>query len=156
MNKDIKTIFNDDMKLGISGENYVEEKILPRYFKNIKFNGKWAVIDYENEDTLIELKTRRVPFGKYESLMFGFNKVVYIEERIKNGEKKDAYIIWKLTDGVYYWKYNENEYSIKSGGRRDRGKLEFNDCAYVKNKYIHSIYDLCEIKQEENEETEVV
>lgn len=156
MNKDIKTIFNDDMKLGLDGENYVEEHILPKYFVNIKFNGKWAIIDYENEDTLIELKSRRVPFGKYESLMFGYNKIIYIEKAIANCEKKDAYIIWKLTDGIYYWKYNKDEYEVKSGGRRDRGKIEFNDCAYVKNKYIHNINDLCEVEYESEEKTEVI
>ena len=45
-------------------------------------------------------------------------------------------------DGLYYWKFNKDEYTINIGGRNDRGKNEYQDVVYINNEFIKNYNDL--------------
>ena len=129
-----------DLYLGLSMEKILQP-VLENKFGKLNATKLYDVFDYENEKFCIELKTRRVSFGDYPSLMFGYNKIKKAE-KIKD---KDVYFFFKLKDGLYYWKYNDTQYEKKLGGRNDRGFNEYKDCVYIKNEFIENWNDL-EIK----------
>jgi hypothetical protein len=123
-----KEIQKKDLELGEKGENNTQgiiEKFLS--IKLTKSTDKYATFDYYNDNTFIELKTRRVKHNTYSTLMFGYNKFKKGLEHIKEG--KDVYFFFNCLDGVYYWKLTEESkkhITIGSGGRRDRGQDESN------------------------------
>tara|TARA_R100000951_G_C2637077_1_gene179647 strand:- start:239 stop:664 length:426 start_codon:yes stop_codon:yes gene_type:complete len=119
----------------------MEDALLPifenKFGKLIKTK-QYHVFDYINDKYILELKTRNIKFGQYQSLMFGKNKL----DKAKETKDKDFYIFWKLQDGLYYWKYKEGEYKVAKGGRKDRGKDEINDLCFIDNEYIKNYNDL--------------
>ena len=127
-----------DMKKGLA----MEDTLKPLFETKFGFLNKtkhYHSFDFENNDVLIELKTRNVNWLRYESLMFSMKKIKYLRN---NNITKDAYIFWKLNDGLYYWKYNEEELEVMIGGRNDRGLNEYEECVYIKNEYIKNYNDL--------------
>ena len=60
---------------------------------------------------------------------------------------KKIYIFWKLKDGLYYWKYNKDEYKISIGGRNDRGCNEYQDVVFIDNSWIQEELALNEINK---------
>tara|TARA_R110000787_G_scaffold259993_1_gene365271 strand:- start:119 stop:574 length:456 start_codon:yes stop_codon:yes gene_type:complete len=127
-----------DMKKGLA----MEDTLKPLFETKFGFLNKtkhYHSFDFENNDVLIELKTRNVNWLRYESLMFSMKKIKYLRN---NNITKDAYFFWKLNDGLYYWKYNEEELEVMIGGRNDRGISEYEECVYIKNEYINNYNDL--------------
>ena len=90
-----KEIQQKDLELGANGENKTQaiiEKFLS--IKLTKSTDKYATFDYYNDNTFIELKTRRVKHNTYSTLMFGYNKFKKGLEHIKEG--KDVYFFFQL------------------------------------------------------------
>lgn len=127
-----------DMKMGLTMEDTLKP-VFESKFGKLNKTHHYHSFDFENENVLIELKTRNVLWKQYDSLMFSKKKIDYLE---KNNITKDAYIFWKLKDGLYYWKYNKEELNIMIGGRNDRGKNEYETCIFIKNEYIKNYNDL--------------
>lgn len=123
------------------------EEILKPVFENkfglLNYTPHFDNFDYENDNVLIELKTRKCAWLQYPSLMFSTAK---IKKAIKLNEdpnfNKEIYFFWKLSDGLFYWKYNHEEYEINIGGRDDRGKNEYQNVVYIKNEFIKNYNDL--------------
>jgi hypothetical protein len=127
-----------DLNQGFEMEDALHP-VFENKFGKLNKTEKYDVFDFKNDKYIIELKTRNIKFGQYPSLMFGKNK---LEEAQKINDK-EIYFFFKLEDGLYYWKYNENgEYFIRDGGRKDRGKDEIKKYVYVKNKYLKNFNDL--------------
>ena len=81
-----------DMKKGLA----MEDTLKPLFETKFGFLNKtkhYHSFDFENNDVLIELKTRNVNWLRYESLMFSMKKIKYLRN---NNITKDAYIFWKL------------------------------------------------------------
>ncbi len=130
INSDIQ---KKDLELGAKGEDTT--KAIIEKFLCIKLNksvDKYATFDYYNDNTFIELKTRRIKHNQYKSLMFGYNKFVKGLDHIREG--KDVYFFFNCLDGVYYWKLTDDSkknITIGTGGRWDRGRDETQKLVFV-------------------------
>tara|TARA_R110002074_G_scaffold136898_1_gene281744 strand:- start:245 stop:778 length:534 start_codon:yes stop_codon:yes gene_type:complete len=58
-----------------------------------------------------EVKSRRVKFGFYPDYAFGENKIVKAKKKLEMGIPTT--FIFNLTDGFYYWNFDENTKSIE-------------------------------------------
>lgn len=90
---------------------------------------KYSLTDYSSPTHNIELKTRRNKYSKYPTTMIGQNKIDFLMD-----SKKKGIILFKFTDGLYYFEVNENNINkcgLDIGGRCDRGKEEKNMYYFV-------------------------
>lgn len=122
-----------------------EEKLLPflkDYFKNDnieKTKEKNNLFDYTCDGIKIELKSRRIPHNKYDSLIFGKNKYDKGLEYISNNE--EVYYIFNCIDGIYLWEQTTTQTpQFKKGGRFDRGRPEVQELAHIKTEWLKKIY----------------
>jgi len=133
-----KTIQNEDLRFGLTSEDSTKA-IIEKYLgiALTQSSDKYAIFDYFNDETYIELKTRRVNHNQYKSLMFGYNKFKKGLEHIADGKK--VYIFFKCSDGLYFWRLTDkhaDEIIIGYGGRQDRGKTEIDKVVYVPTKFL--------------------
>ena len=119
--------FNKDYEKGISNEDRVLEFLNKDNVNKFCKCSKNYEFDFMNSEYTIELKSRRNNFNKYPSTMCGYNKLKIAEEDTENKYK----FLFLFTDGLYEWEYNKDEYTVKKGGRKDRGKFEYKDYAYI-------------------------
>jgi len=135
-----KSIQNEDIRFGLTSQYSTMghiEKYLSIKLKEDK--NKYAIFDYYNDNTYIELKTRRINHNTYKSLMFGYNKYIKGLEYIKEG--KQVYFFFKCLDGLYYWKLTEDTKDLVffgNGGRLDRGINEIKKIVYIPTKMLIS------------------
>lgn len=123
-----------DLKLGEIGEMEMLNKIRSRWGGDIeKTKDKYAIFDFENADTLIELKSRRIRHNQYDDMMIGANKIVAASKT-----HKDVYFVFNCSDGVFYWKYDKDtdDVSFRFGGTMRRGYDERCECAFIKTNAL--------------------
>ena len=131
-----------DMKMGLNMEEALKP-VFENKFGTLSYTKHFDNFDYENDKYLIELKTRKARWGQYPSLMFSTAKIRKAELLFSDETfTKDIYFFWKLTDGLYYWKYQVGEYEVAIGGRNDRGMNEYQNVVYIMNQYIKNYNDL--------------
>jgi len=117
-----------DLKFGTQAENDLLKNIKDTFGSDIeKIENSYSLFDYTNDEIYIELKSRRVRHNQYPTTMVGYNKIKCCE---KNPDKV-YYFVFNFTDGVYYWKYKPNVFSISQGGRTDRGFREIKNYAFI-------------------------
>jgi len=91
-----------DLKFGLSEEKKVIIK-LENYFNiKLKQNTLYSTIDFENENYLFELKSRRINHNQYYTAFISKNKIDYFEK-----SKKQCYVVWNYLDGIFYLKYEK-------------------------------------------------
>ena len=79
---------------------------------------KYDKFDFIGENIKIELKTRRNKKNKFPTTIVGMTKV----DDIKEGE--EVYFVFKFYDGIFYWKYCEdNKFKVSMIKRRDRPEI---------------------------------
>jgi len=125
-----------------------EQKVLRYLNKRKRFNGslrktenQYETFDFENDNYICELKSRRVPSKRYPTAMCGLNKV----KDIRKYPNKKIRFYFLFTDGLYYWDYKkntagsliENEWFCALGGRSDRGKDEHTMMLHIKRDYLN-------------------
>ena len=104
--------------------NTLQEYFNDAFLQQTKRN---HTFDFVGENKFIELKKRNCPSDKYDDTMIPLNKILYCK-----GKHEDYYFVFSFTDGVYYWKYNdEDQLNYRRGGRRDRRYNEFKDYCYI-------------------------
>jgi hypothetical protein len=138
----MNNIKKKDLQKGLRMEQILKP-IFENKFGQLSYTPHFDNFDYENENVLIELKTRNAVWEQYPSLMFStakINKAKKLHEQ--EHFNKEIYFFWKLNNGLYYWKYNKEEYEINIGGRNDRGINEYQEVVYIKNEYIKNYNDL--------------
>lgn len=129
--------FQSDIIMGKNNElkfkNYIEDK------ENIKlkqYKDKYAELDFRCDKRLLELKSRTICYNEFRTTMVGYNKIK--KARRKKKFKTEFYFLF--TDGLYKWKYNEEEIScVMPAVRTDRGKFEIKDHAFIHIKYLELI-----------------
>lgn len=124
--------YQKDMEFGFKEEIRIKS-ILEEYFGELKVLDKYNSFDYENEEYLIELKSRRIPHNKYDTAMVNYSKIL----RTSNINKKRV-IIFNYSDGLFYW-YINNDYDVGKGGRNDRGEVEVHIMAFIKKELLQNL-----------------
>jgi len=93
----------------------------------IQVENKNCTYDYENDEYIFELKSRRNEKLKYATKMIGYNKI----KSYKKLNKK-VVLCFKFTDCNCYYEYDENDkFEVKRGGRKDRGRYEYTDYLFI-------------------------
>jgi|TARA_R110002050_G_scaffold32181_2_gene82954 hypothetical protein len=127
-----------DMSFGF-GEEDIIQPLLEEHFGKLNKLDKYNPFDFENDDYIIEVKSRRINHDKYNSLMFNYSKI----EKLEGYEdKKPAIFVFNCEDGIYYWEYDSSQFTIGRGGRCDRGCNEYSRMAYVSTEYLKCIEDM--------------
>lgn len=125
-----KEIISEDIKFGSNQEKSLLPVINSYLGLNLKKLKRYDVFDFEDENTLVELKSRRTPKAQYPTTIVGKNKLDYAE---KSG--KVVYFIFSFSDGLFYWKYDKSligdKVKFAKGGRYDRGRVEVKEYAYI-------------------------
>ena len=125
--------YQKDLEFGHKEEIRIKS-ILEEYFGELNVLDKYNPFDYENDEYLIELKSRRIPHNKYDTAMVNYSKLL----RTSNTRKKRV-IIFNYSDGLFYWYVNSDDYNIGKGGRNDRGVEEVYIMAYVKKESLENL-----------------
>lgn len=103
-----------DEEFGFEGEHNCMP-YLKQLVPDIHKNGRWAKIDFESEDTYLELKTRRMKRDKWETTLMPCDK-------IRPGKKN--ILVFNFTDELCYIVYNDrlfNSFEKRLFVCKDRG-----------------------------------
>ena len=118
-----------DLKFGLCGEKNIYEKLKTISSKKIKKTlNKFAVMDFECADFVIELKTRRVKSNTYPDIMIGVNKINYIRKT-----KRRGIIAYQFKDGDYYVEITDdvfNKLRLDIGGVERAGTNDIKKMCY--------------------------
>jgi len=128
----MRDTFYNDYKKGTSIEPYVVQYLNEkRKDKYILSKEQKSEYDFYNSRTLGELKSRNNKYKSYGTTFFGYNKLKYF---LSQDKFKRFKIYFLFTDGLYYWKYKEGEYSIRPYHNNSRQKIE--EYVYVPIKHL--------------------
>lgn len=116
--------YQNDMEFGFKQEELIKP-ILEEKFGKLNHLPKYNPFDYENDDYLIELKSRHINHDQYDTTMINYSKLL---KTAKCG--KERIIAFNYEDGLFLWKVDKN-YKLGKGGRKDRGCDEFSTMAFV-------------------------
>ena len=118
-----------DLKFGLCGEKNIYEKLKTISSSKIsKTLNKFAIMDFESADFVIELKTRRIKSNTYPDIMIGVNKINYIRNSIKRG-----IIAYQFKDGDYYVEITDdvfNKLRLDIGGVERAGTNDIKKMCY--------------------------
>ena len=81
----------------------VEIKEILEGFLNTKLNtsSKYNLIDFQNDEIYIELKSRRNTYSKFDTTIIGSNKIDYAKSL-----NKKVIFVFNFIDGLYYIEYS--------------------------------------------------
>jgi hypothetical protein len=119
-----------DLQFGLEAEDKVltilQNKVDIKIIKTPLFHA----FDYwcASTNTYYELKTRRNKHDTYADTMCGYNKLQYAKDHPEN-----KYVfLFNFTDGLFKHDYDcDKLYSVKIGGRCDRGRAELKEYFYI-------------------------
>tara|TARA_R110001632_G_scaffold2768_5_gene12203 strand:- start:411 stop:875 length:465 start_codon:yes stop_codon:yes gene_type:complete len=133
--------YYEDKKRGMINEikfkAYMEDK-LNRPIK--KYKDQYAELDFRDGRNLLELKGRGITHNQFPTTIFGYNKL--LKARRKSNQGYHIYFYFLFTDGLYRWKYKDDENDIVciSPVRRvDRGRIEVKEHAFINIKDLEFI-----------------
>ena len=97
-----------DIKFGKKSENVVLELLKTKFsdIQNTDKKNKFDCFDFRSEINKIdlELKTRNIYKGQYQTIFFGYNKLIEGRSRIENGTSKRI---------IYLFRFNSRKYKGK-------------------------------------------
>lgn len=131
----LNLIKQKDLKFGFNSENNLLTKMKELFGSDIEKTGRYNIFDFENDNYLIELKTRRIYSNQYKDIMIGLNKI----KKAQNTKLKICVFLWKLKDGLFMWEFNDKEYTTRLGGRCDRGVDERKIVAFIPMNILKKI-----------------
>jgi len=129
----------DDLKFGLQGEQTIKPVLETLFGTLHKTENKYDNFDFYNEKYRIELKTRNIVFGQYDSLIFDECKYDKFIELTDKNPKLQFFVVWNLRDGLFMWKMNrdENQHYIKSNFQVNRGShIQTTRTMCIKNEFI--------------------
>ena len=124
--------YNADRAFGVAEEDKQFDTLRAHFGEDlVKIQSRYSVMDFKNENSYIELKSRRCNHDTYPDTMIGETKLKYAEKR-----GTPTYFVFNFQDGLYYWKYNKEDIEggkvgIREGGRFDRGRVEKGSYAFI-------------------------
>lgn len=130
-----------DLSFGHKMEHKLYKKYLLKKYPNTKwmtYTNKFSKFDFHNGNKLYELKARRYNKKTFDrdGFICELSKIQYL---INNPQYKGK-IYFMFYDGL--WVYNVSKdnglkgIQIKHGGRKDRGRDETKDQAYIHRDYL--------------------
>ena len=135
--------YSNDYKYGMSQEKKVLKII--RHFWNKpnieKTKDQYSTYDFEDENNFYELKSRKFPSYKFETTMIATGKFQ---------TKKSQILLFDFTDGLYYIKYNPDEFAnftTQLYQSEDRIGMRGNNREYVFIP-VNRLIRICEYKLE--------
>ena len=136
-----------DLEFGFRSEEETHEYLESVFGKLMKSKlnpemGEFYEFDKYNDNYFIEMKTRRIPHNKYETLFFGENKLIKGDEILKRCPHLRIFYLWRCEDGVYGSEHRSSPFQVRARGRWDRGKQEIDECVDIKQKYIKPLKNL--------------
>lgn len=120
--------FKNDYHLGTESEKAIQP-LLEEAFGELRRTDKFCCFDFENDEYVVELKTRRVSRCAYPTTMIGVDKVC---KALKTGRR--VILAFSFTDGSFYIEATPEtlrNYSVQRGGRCDRGRPEMNSYYFI-------------------------
>ena len=133
----------NDYNFGICSESEVLDKLREHFHANLEIiEYKFSLFDFQAQDILVELKTRKCTKNKYESTMIGCNKLIDAEKKIKDIPNLKIYYVFRFTDCLTYWQFTPDKMKqlpIRKGGRNDRNKKEEGLYFYIDIKDLINI-----------------
>jgi hypothetical protein len=118
-----------DLQFGFQREDDLFSKMKDKYGENICKTQAGCRVDYESEDVLVELKSRRNKYRTYPTTMISKGKIDYM----LNSDKQ-SFCAFSFTDGLYDIEITPDiisKFELKQGGRWDRGRAELNQYYYI-------------------------
>ena len=118
-----------DYKFGNESEIYLLDKINKHFNTTLQHTSKWCSWDYNNDDYLMELKTRRCNHNTYPTTMIGMNKIDILLKRVET-----TILLFNFKDGLYFFTLDNDTIkdceTNQNGGRADRGCNEYKSSGY--------------------------
>tara|TARA_R100001463_G_scaffold103490_1_gene157797 strand:+ start:195 stop:638 length:444 start_codon:yes stop_codon:yes gene_type:complete len=128
--------YKEDLEKGLSAEIECKGR-LESVFGELESSGRYCFYDFSNEKYLIELKSRNCNHNDYETAMINYTKILKWKKQFGEKEFISAFL---YKDGLYYWKYNNDEITeIGTTGRTDRGCVESYEMVYFSYKLLREI-----------------
>ena len=98
--------FKENNEFGVKSETESLPLINKFFNTKLKHNKEdiFSNFDFENEDYVIEMKTRKLASDKYSTTFI-------TEKKRRDANKEEREVIWvfKYTDGLFYLNFNENK-----------------------------------------------
>jgi hypothetical protein len=121
-----------DYSFGIKCENQVIQ-VLKETYPDILKTAQNHPFDFITGNTFFELKSRRNNHNTYPDTMIGYNKIQYA----KMNPDKNYVFLFKFLDGLYKHDFDpQKTYSVRQGGRIDRGAPEIKDYVFIPVKEL--------------------
>lgn len=111
----------EDLVFGKIRERLVTGYLNQDIFRDDKLNlyeNEKKEVDFRNSQIIGELKSRTFNHDKYPDTIFGYNKLLYLESL--EGDKRDWYFYFFFYDGLYMWRYNEEEFEVRLDKHKER------------------------------------
>jgi len=124
----------EDLKYGKIRERLVVGYLNQDIFRDDKLNlyqNERKQVDFRNIQIIGELKSRKFNHDKHKETMFGYNKILYLEGL--EGDSRDWYFYFFFYDGLYMWRYNEDEFEVRPYEHQERGWI---DQVYVDIRHL--------------------
>ena len=116
-----------DYNFGHQKELSIIEKLKNKFGNNIRSKDRYCLYDFESDECIFELKSRRCLKGTYNTTMIGMDKIRNLESM-----NKKIILLFSFIDKDCFFEYDSNDDIIVDvGGRNDRGYNEFNDYLYI-------------------------
>jgi len=126
----MKRTFNEDYVAGLSNEKKVVNYLNQNGHNYKQYKKKCELFDFTDGRNICELKSRNNDYDKYPTTIFGQNKIQNLQD------DKIYWFYFLFKDGLYRWRFNEDEYTVKTNGRSDRGCYEYKPHCNVDIKYL--------------------
>tara|TARA_S200002703_G_scaffold121986_1_gene107878 strand:+ start:1390 stop:1893 length:504 start_codon:yes stop_codon:yes gene_type:complete len=122
-----------------------EENLLPLFRrvygdKIVKSSDRFSFFDYSDDDSLIELKTRRINHDRFPTALCNLEKVKKLA-----ADPRQAYLVFSYLDGVFQvpikenWKY----WTTRTNTRCDRGRNESAVVCLIPHTQMERLTDKC-------------
>tara|TARA_B100000780_G_scaffold32882_1_gene20654 strand:+ start:345 stop:746 length:402 start_codon:yes stop_codon:yes gene_type:complete len=118
-----------DLEYGLKKEDDLFNLLKDKYGDDICKTELKCQVDYESENVIIELKSRRNKYKQYPTTMISKSKIDYM----LNSKKKPV-CIFNFTDGIYSIEITKDiieKFQLNWGGRNDRGYREVSEYYYI-------------------------
>jgi hypothetical protein len=127
--------YQSDLTFGLSEEVKIKNILEEKFGELIQLD-KYNPFDFENDNYLIELKSRRNAHNKYDTTMVNYSKL-----QKTNDTEKTRLIVFNYTDGIYIWIVESDQFTLGRGGRNDRGISEYHTMAYIDIENLKPLSD---------------